>query len=64
MDAALPKINQPWTLHDIRRTVATRMGDLGVQPHITEAVLNHISGSNPLSIANSTWPQLPSEFRR
>jgi integrase len=33
-----------WTLHDIRRTVATRMGDLGVQPHIIESVLNHISG--------------------
>jgi integrase len=45
MDRALPNINQPWTLHDIRRTVATRMGDLGVQPHIVEAVLNHISGS-------------------
>ena len=43
LDAAL-KINKPWTLHDIRRTVATRMGDLGVQPHIVEAVLNHISG--------------------
>jgi len=33
-----------WTLHDIRRTVATRMGDIGVQPHIIEAVLNHQSG--------------------
>jgi integrase len=35
---------QPWRLHDIRRTVATRMADLGVQPHIIEAVLNHVSG--------------------
>jgi integrase len=36
---------KPWRLHDIRRTVATRMGDeLGVQPHIIEAVLNHVSG--------------------
>jgi integrase len=33
-----------WVLHDIRRTVATRMGDLGVLPHVVEAVLNHISG--------------------
>ena len=33
-----------WTLHDLRRTVATRMADLGVQPHIVEAVLNHQSG--------------------
>ena len=30
-----------WTVHDIRRSVATRMGDLGVQPHVIEAVLNH-----------------------
>jgi integrase len=35
---------KPWRLHDIRRTVATRMADLGVQPHVIEAVLNHISG--------------------
>ena len=34
----------PWTLHDLRRTVATRMAELGVQPHIIEAVLNHVSG--------------------
>ena len=34
----------PWRLHDVRRTVATRMADLGVQPHVIEAVLNHISG--------------------
>jgi hypothetical protein len=24
--------------------VATRMADLGVQPHVIEAVLNHVSG--------------------
>lgn len=35
----------PWRLHDLRRTVATGMANIGVQPHIVEAVLNHISGS-------------------
>ncbi len=31
-----------WTLHDLRRTFATRLHDpLGVQPHIVEACLNH-----------------------
>src|SRR5215204_6041088 len=35
---------EPWRLHDLRRTVATRMAELGVQPHIIEAVLNHVSG--------------------
>ena len=34
----------PWRLHDLRRTCATRMADLGVLPHVIEAVLNHISG--------------------
>jgi integrase len=33
-----------WVVHDLRRTVATRMGDLGVLPHIVEAALNHRSG--------------------
>lgn len=34
-----------WRLHDLRRTAATRMADdLAVQPHVVEAVLNHISG--------------------
>ena len=34
----------PWRLHDLRRTAATRMADLCVQPHVVEAVLNHVSG--------------------
>jgi integrase len=33
-----------WTFHDIRRSVATGMADIGIQPHIIEAVLNHVSG--------------------
>jgi integrase len=33
-----------WRVHDIRRSVATRMADLGVQPHIIEQILNHQSG--------------------
>jgi integrase len=33
-----------WVNHDLRRTVATRMAELGVQPHVIEAVLNHVSG--------------------
>jgi len=34
-----------WWLHDLRRTCATVMADrLGIQPHIVEAVLNHVSG--------------------
>jgi integrase len=33
-----------WRLHDLRRTAATGMAELGIQPHIIEAVLNHVSG--------------------
>jgi integrase len=31
-------------LHDLRRTAATGMAELGVLPHIVEAILNHVSG--------------------
>lgn len=33
-----------WTLHDLRRTVVTGMAEIGIQPHIVEAVVNHVSG--------------------
>jgi integrase len=33
-----------WTVHDIRRTFATRLADLGIEPHIIEALLGHFSG--------------------
>jgi integrase len=31
----------PWRIHDLRRTVRTGMGKIGVKPHIAELVLNH-----------------------
>ena len=33
-----------WTLHDLRRTAATGMVGVGIEPHHVEAVLNHASG--------------------
>jgi integrase len=39
-----PEPLKPWCVHDIRRTVATRMADLGILPHVIEALLNHVSG--------------------
>jgi integrase len=36
---------KPWTLHDLRRTAATRMCDIGVEPHVVEQILNHQSGT-------------------
>jgi integrase len=43
-----------WTIHDVRRSVATMMADIGVQPHIIEQILNHQSGhkAGPAGIYN------------
>jgi integrase len=38
----LAKLNEPWVLHDLRRTGKTAMEEeLEVLPHISEAILNH-----------------------
>jgi integrase len=42
LDAALNIA--PFVIHDIRRSVATGMAEIGIPPHIIEAVLNHVSG--------------------
>jgi hypothetical protein len=42
---ASPEPLIPWNVHDLRRTVATGLQRLGVRLEVTEAVLNHISGS-------------------
>lgn len=38
------KHEEGWTLHDLRRTLATRMNDLGIAPHIVEQLLGHSLG--------------------
>jgi integrase len=43
LDTASGVLN--WRLHDVRRTVATGLQRLGVRLEVTEAVLNHLSGS-------------------
>ncbi|MEK6542649.1 MAG: integrase arm-type DNA-binding domain-containing protein [Pseudomonadota bacterium] len=40
-----PDALTPWRLHDARRTLATGLQRLGVRFEVTEAVLNHVSGS-------------------
>ena len=46
VDSQLERDKGPhWTLHDIRRTVATGLQRLGVRFEVTEAVLNHVSGA-------------------
>jgi integrase len=47
-------VTEPWVVHDIRRSVATRMADIGIAPHIIEEILNHVSGhkAGPAGIYN------------
>jgi len=40
-DPATVQPIEPWVIHDLRRTVATKMGALRITPHVIEAVLNH-----------------------
>ena len=41
----------PWRHHDIRRTVVTGMNNLGIQPHVVEAVVNHVTGPSRQGVA-------------
>jgi len=45
--AALDKLSNVygWTLHDLRRTFATKLADLHTPPHVIERLLNHTSGT-------------------
>lgn len=36
-------------MHDLRRTFATIHASIGTPPHITDRLLNHLSGSRTLS---------------
>ena len=41
----------PWVLHDLRRTFVTRLNDLGVEPHVIEALVNHVGGAAKIGVA-------------
>jgi integrase len=41
----LSGVTDHWTWHDIRRSVATSMGEIGIAPHVVERCLNHVGGS-------------------
>ena len=40
-----------WRIHDLRRVTSTGMNDIGVFPHVVEAVLNHVSGAAKAGVA-------------
>ena len=45
LGSKLPADMPAWTLHDLRRSVVTHINENGIaEPHVIEAVLNHVSG--------------------
>jgi integrase len=44
LDRRLAGAVRPFRLHDLRRSAATGMADIGVAPHVIEACLNHHAG--------------------
>lgn len=49
-----------WTLHDLRRTFATKLAELQVEPHIIEAILNHRTGTlSPIARTYNRYHYLP-----
>jgi integrase len=53
----------PWTLHDLRRSCSTWMAEIGVLPHIIEAVLNHRSGHKQGVAGRYNWAKYADEMR-
>ena len=47
-----------WQIHDLRRTAATGLGELGVFPHVIEAILNHVSGTRTGVAGSITKPPM------
>lgn len=50
-----------WTLHDLRRSFATGLASLNVPIHVTEKILNHVSGTTGGLVSvyqvHSYWPE-------
>jgi integrase len=57
------KVMVPWRLHDLRRSVSTKMHDLGVEPHYVEAVLNHYSGHRAGVAGRYNYAKYPTQIR-
>ena len=54
-----------WTLHDIRRSVVTHLHERGfAQPHVVEAIVNHVSGHQSGVAGVYNKARYPAERRR
>lgn len=55
---ALSKLDVRFTPHDLRRTFATRLSDLGVMPHVIEKMLDHkMEGVMAVYNRADYWPE-------
>ena len=55
LNRARPAIGlKNFRVHDLRRTAASRMAELGINPHSVSLVLNHVSATKERSLARST----------
>ena len=55
---ALRRLKQRFTPHDLRRTFASRLSDLGVMPHVIEKLLNHkMEGVMAVYNRAEFWPE-------
>ncbi len=52
-----------WTRHDLRRTGATLLGDMGFDPHVIEAALNHSAIHSQLAATYNRSRYLPEVTR-
>lgn len=53
-----------WRLHDLRRTLVTGMAEPGIQPHVIEAVVNHvIQKPGPNLVAFTGMRRLVEQFK-
>jgi integrase len=52
-----------WTLHDLRRTCATNLGELGVRSEVIEECLNHRSGHKRGVAGRYNWVKYLPEMR-
>jgi len=48
-----------WTRHDLRRTGATMLGEMGIEPHVIEAALNHAAIHSTLAATYNRARYLP-----
>jgi integrase len=59
LDARL-QFSTPFVIHDLRRTVSSSLGQMGVAPHIIDCILGHSTGSiSPIARRYNRYAYLP-----